>query len=74
VVAPPAVPGGKFRVLHKCQWRGMDFEAQAEAIRQVAQQYKVTYTAIDTTGIGQGVYPLGASSTRTRSRSITRLK
>ena len=58
VLAPPAVPGGKFRVLHKCQWRGMDFEAQAEAIRQVTQQYNVTYMAIDTTGIGQGVYQL----------------
>jgi uncharacterized protein YjcR len=58
VVAPPAVPGGKFRVLHKCQWRGMDFEAQAEAIRQITQQYNVTYMAIDTTGIGQGVYQL----------------
>ena len=58
VVAPPAVAGGKFRVLHKCQWRGMDFEAQAESIRQITQQYNVTYMAIDTTGIGQGVYQL----------------
>jgi len=58
VVAPPAVPGGKFRVLHKYQWRGMDFEAQAESIRQVTQQYNVAYMAIDTTGIGQGVYQL----------------
>ncbi len=58
VVAPPAVPGGKFRVLHKCQWRGMDFEAQAEAIRTITKQYNVAYMAIDTTGIGQGVYQL----------------
>ena len=58
VVAPPTVPGGKFRVLNKCQWRGMDFEAQAESIRQVTQQYNVAYMAIDTTGIGQGVYQL----------------
>lgn len=58
VVAPPAVPGGKFRVLHKQQFRGMDFEAQAEAIRQITQQYNVAYMAIDTTGIGQGVYQL----------------
>jgi hypothetical protein len=36
----------------------MDFEAQAEAIRQVTQQYNVTYMVIDTTGIGQGVYQL----------------
>jgi hypothetical protein len=36
----------------------MDFEAQAEAIRQVTQQYNVTYMPIDTTAIGQGVYQL----------------
>lgn len=58
VVAPPAVPGGKFRVLHKQQFRGMDFEAQAEAIRTITKHYNVAYMAIDTTGIGQGVYQL----------------
>ncbi|MBK3842971.1 terminase ATPase subunit family protein [Paraburkholderia aspalathi] len=58
VVAPPVVPGGKFRVLEKIQWRGMDFEAQARNIEQVTQRYNVTYMAIDTTGIGQGVYQL----------------
>lgn len=58
VVAPPAVPGGKFRVLHKVQFRGMDFEAQADSIRRITQQFNVTYMAIDTTGIGQGVYQL----------------
>ncbi|CAN0621067.1 conserved protein of unknown function [Burkholderia multivorans] len=58
VVAPPTVEGGKFRVLEKMQWRGMDFEAQAEGIRQLTQRYNVTYMAIDTTGIGQGVYQL----------------
>jgi uncharacterized protein YjcR len=58
VLAPPAVPGGKFRVLHKEQWRGIDFEAQAEAIRRVTQSFSVEYMAIDTTGIGQGVYQI----------------
>jgi uncharacterized protein YjcR len=58
VVAPPAVPGGKFRVLHKEQWRGIDFEAQAEAIKRITQQFNVEYMAIDTTGIGQGVYQI----------------
>lgn len=58
VVAPPAVPGGKFRVLERHQWRGMDFEAQAESIKQITQRYHVAYMAIDTTGIGQGVYQL----------------
>ena len=50
--------GGKFRVLHKEQWRGMDFEAQADAIRRITQDFNVEYMAIDTTGIGQGVYQL----------------
>jgi len=58
VVAPPAVPGGKFRVLHKQQFRGMDFEAQADAIHAITKQYNVEYMSIDTTGIGQGVYQL----------------
>lgn len=33
VVAPPTVPGGKFRILERHQWRGMDFRAQADAIK-----------------------------------------
>ena len=58
VLAPPMVPGGQFRVLEKHQWRGMDFEAQAQSIKGITQRYNVTYMAIDTTGIGQGVYQL----------------
>ncbi|MEE9705711.1 terminase ATPase subunit family protein [Aeromonas veronii] len=56
VLAPPAVPGGKFRVLERHQWKGMDFAAQAEAIRQMTIRYNVSYIGIDTTGIGEGVY------------------
>ncbi|MFQ2178764.1 terminase ATPase subunit family protein [Aeromonas veronii] len=56
VLAPPAVPGGKFRVLERHQWKGMDFAAQAEAIRQMTIRYNVAYIGIDTTGIGEGVY------------------
>ncbi|WP_241586963.1 terminase ATPase subunit family protein [Rosenbergiella epipactidis] len=56
VIAPPAVPGGKFRILERHQWRGMDFKAQAEAIRQLTLQYNVTYIGIDSTGVGLGVY------------------
>lgn len=58
VVAPPMVPGGKFRVLERHQFRGMDFAAQAEFIRQVTQRYWVTYIGIDTTGMGTGVAQL----------------
>lgn len=58
VLAPPLNPGGKFRVLERHQFKGMDFEAQAESIRKVTQRYNVAYIGIDTTGIGQGVYQL----------------
>lgn len=58
VVAPPLVAGGKFRVLDRVQFKGMDFEAQAERIRKVTECYNVTYIGIDMTSIGQGVYQL----------------
>jgi uncharacterized protein YjcR len=58
VIAPPLVPGGKFRILEKHQWRGMDFEAQAAAIEKITESYNVTYIGIDVTGIGQGVFQL----------------
>lgn len=58
VLAPPAVPGGKFRVIERHQWRGGDFEDQAAAIEKITQRFNVTYIAIDTTGLGQGVYQL----------------
>ncbi|WP_282338487.1 terminase ATPase subunit family protein [Pseudomonas sp. PS02288] len=58
VVAPPAVPGGKFRVLERHQFRGMDFAAQAEMIRQITRRYWVTYIGIDVTGMGSGVAQL----------------
>lgn len=56
ILAPPDAPGGKFRVLEALQWHKMDFEAQAAAIRQLTLRYNVAYMAIDTTGMGQGVY------------------
>jgi uncharacterized protein YjcR len=58
VLAPPMVPGGKFRVLERHQWKGMDFAAQAASIRAITQRYNVTYIGIDVTGIGEGVYQL----------------
>ena len=56
VLAPPDRPGGKFRVLERRQFRGMDFEHQAEEIRKLTVTYNVQHIAIDTTGLGQGVY------------------
>ncbi|MBO3671340.1 MULTISPECIES: terminase large subunit domain-containing protein [Acinetobacter] len=58
VVAPSPVPGGKFRVLERIQFRGMDFKAQAEMIRQTTLRYYVTYIGVDITGMGTGVSQL----------------
>lgn len=58
VLAPPLVTGGKFRMIERHQFRGMDFAAQSEAIRKVTERYNVTYIGIDVTGLGQGVYQL----------------
>lgn len=58
VIAPPDKPGGKFRILEKHQFRGMDFAAQAAAIEKVCQRYVVGYIGIDATGMGLGVYQL----------------
>lgn len=58
VVAPPLMPGGKFRILERHQFRGMDFAGQAEFIRKITQRYWVTYIGIDTTGMGSGVAQL----------------
>jgi uncharacterized protein YjcR len=58
VIAPPTIDGGKFRILERFQWRGIDFEAQAKAIKDITTRYNVTYIGIDTTGMGIGVFPL----------------
>jgi uncharacterized protein YjcR len=58
VLAPPLVAGGKFRVLDRIQFKGLDFASQAERIRKVCESYNVTYIGIDVTGIGQGVFQL----------------
>jgi len=58
VLALPRQPGGKFRVLERHQFRGMDFAKQAEKVRELTLQYAVVDIAIDATGLGQGVYQL----------------
>jgi uncharacterized protein YjcR len=58
IVAPPAVPGGKFRILERQQFRGMNFQAQADEIRAALARYNVAYIGVDTTGVGQGVFQL----------------
>jgi uncharacterized protein YjcR len=56
VVAPPDRAGGKFRVLEKLRFNGLDFEGQAKAIRDVAERYNVEDIAIDTSGSGLAVW------------------
>ena len=58
VVAPPQVPGGKYRVLERHSSNGMDFESQAKLIYGLTKKYNVEYIGIDTSGIGYGVYEL----------------
>lgn len=58
VLAPPAVPGGPFRILERHQFKGADFAAQAEFIRKTCTRFNVTYLGIDTSGLGVGVYQL----------------
>lgn len=58
VLAPPTVPGGPFRGLEKFQFRGQNFESQAEEIEKLTRKYNITYMGIDVTGMGQGVYQL----------------
>ncbi len=58
VVAPPLVEGGKFRVLDRVQFKGMNYEEQAARIKKVCEAYHVTYIGIDRTGIGDAVYEL----------------
>lgn len=58
VVCPPAVPGGKFRILDRVTFAGMRYEEQAERIRKFTEIYNVGYIGIDRTGIGDLVYEL----------------
>lgn len=58
IIAPPAVPGGKFRVLEKHRLKGLDFAGQARKILEQLDRYRVDYIGIDTTGVGKAVWEL----------------
>lgn len=58
VTGLPEKPGGKFRVLEKRRANGLDFQGQADLIKEVAGYYNVVDIAIDTTGSGQAVLEL----------------
>ena len=64
IALPPEGPGGKFRLLEKYQLRGLDYQAQAEFIRQRLARYNCTYLGIDATGIGSAVYQLLSGTVR----------
>ncbi|WP_022955782.1 terminase large subunit domain-containing protein [Perlucidibaca piscinae] len=58
VIAPPARSGGKFRMLEKHQFRGLEYAEQAAKIEEITKRYNVTYIGIDVTGLGGAVYQL----------------
>lgn len=59
-VAAPDKPGTKFRVLEKKRLKGLDFAAQADAIKAMCGKYRVRRIGIDTTGVGKAVHQLVA--------------
>jgi hypothetical protein len=58
VNALPTPQRDLFRVIEKHQWPGQDFDAQAGNIKRLCDVYNVADIAIDTTGMGTGVYQL----------------
>lgn len=57
-IAPPRVPGGKFRLLERVRMRGFEFDDQNRAIKAMAAKYNVTHIGIDKKGVGAAVYQL----------------
>lgn len=58
VMAAPLTPGGKFRVLEKINMRDVAWQAQADRIKTITEQYNVRYIGIDVTGNGSGVFEM----------------
>ena len=56
VLAPPDVPGGKFRLLEKHSWNNLPFEEQVNRIFAICDKYNVEYFGVDTSGIGGPVF------------------
>lgn len=74
MLAPPVVSGGKFRMLERHQWKGMDFAAQAEGIRKLTEKYNVEYIGIDATASVSACSSWCAHFTRRHAASVTHLK
>ncbi len=58
VIAPPTEAGGKFRIIETQSFNGLDFEAQANKIKEYTKRYNVKFIGIDATGIGKAVHDL----------------
>lgn len=58
VILPARSKDDKHRIIEKFQFRGMDFEAQAEKIRDICRRYNVAHIGIDVTGVGSAVAQL----------------
>lgn len=56
VLAPPAKPGGKFRVLEKIVLFKESWAFQAATLKSLCEKYNVTYMGIDITGPGHAVF------------------
>lgn len=70
IALPPDGPGGKFRLLERHQFRGLDFEAQANMIVALLGRYNCTYLGIDANGVGAAVYQL----LRDRMRGVVKIE
>lgn len=57
-IAAPTKPGGKFRILEKQRLKGLQFDAQADAIKAMCAKFNVTKIGIDVTGAGKAVHQL----------------
>lgn len=58
VVAPPAVPRARFRILERVLFKGSRYVEQAAAIERFTKKYNVEKIDIDNTGIGSAVHQL----------------
>lgn len=58
VIAPPNDKNGKFRILERSKFRGLEFEKLADKIKNLVKKYDVEEIIIDKTGVGEGVFQL----------------
>lgn len=58
VILPAKNKDDKHRIIEKHQFRGMDYQKQADQIKEICGRYNVSYIGIDVTGIGSAVAQL----------------